>query len=356
MLSSTRFSTLGTRGSLAVALSFLAVAAWFLVVTLQTRSDPLIEPLTTRNDIEHYQAIVDRLKAGEDYYVALGSELRARNYPTMPVFNWRTPLHLMSMAVLPSFIIQAALIGALIASIMLQYRWMIRLGLNRAFTAFCCFLTISALTAVGVPSAQYFSEVWAGLFIWLSVGCYANKWIRLGIFFGLLALFTRELAIFYVLAAVITAFRRRDSGEVRIWAVGLVLYAVYYATHYYFVHSSLTEADHAVTRSWLALGGPAFLVETTRMNPFAGFLPLWARALIIPMALYGAIANQEERTEQARLSLFFYMAFFTVAGLPFNFYWGAVYSALIAWAFAWALPALWDIASGLIFHRSPGRA
>ena len=46
------------------------------------------------------RTIVARLEAGTPYYAAMGSELRARGYPTASVANWRTPLHLSTVALL----------------------------------------------------------------------------------------------------------------------------------------------------------------------------------------------------------------------------------------------------------------
>jgi hypothetical protein len=343
MLPSTSFATLDRRASILVSLVFLAVASWFLYAGSQSDSTFTNEPEKNQVDLALYQAVVGRLGSGEPYYEALGSELRARNFPTVPVFNWRTPAHLLTMAALPKFMITAILLIALITCIMFQFRWMSEDGYGYSFIGSACLLSITALINVTVSSAQYFSEIWVGLFIWLSVASYANKWLYAGVIFGLLALFFRELAAIYVIIAIYIAYRSGNRSELIAWAAGLFFYGAYYAVHYYFVSNSLTEADFAEARNWLAIGGAKFLIETNRMNPLLGLLPDAIKALVIPMAVLGAFANASTSTVHARLALFAYLVFFFVAGLPFNYYWGAIYTTLIVWNLLWFCPAALDL-------------
>ena len=62
--------------------------------------------------------MVDRLRAGESYYDAMGVELRAATTPPHP-FNWRTPLHLAVLALAPwgvwRGLLTALLVGVYVA-------------------------------------------------------------------------------------------------------------------------------------------------------------------------------------------------------------------------------------------------
>src|SRR4051812_48624542 len=48
-----------------------------------------------------FEAVVNRVRAGESYYAAMGNELRSREYPAGSVFNWRTPLLYIGFAAAP---------------------------------------------------------------------------------------------------------------------------------------------------------------------------------------------------------------------------------------------------------------
>ena len=103
--------TLGLRThratALGIALLWLAACCLFLIAA-ETPEYADAESLTNRssNDLALYQAVVDRVADGEDYYAVLGDELTSREYPLLPVFNWRTPLHLGLLAAVATPLLQ----------------------------------------------------------------------------------------------------------------------------------------------------------------------------------------------------------------------------------------------------------
>ena len=56
---------------------------------------------------------------GESYYEAAADELTSRGYPTRSVFNWRTPLPMWLLGMLPAFEIGKAIIGFLAVAVIL---------------------------------------------------------------------------------------------------------------------------------------------------------------------------------------------------------------------------------------------
>src|SRR5690606_20126060 len=90
----------------------------------------------------------------------------------------------------------------------------------------------ASLAAIAAPEGVMFAEVAAGPLILLSVTAYAAGWRRAGVAAGLLALFVRELAGVYVLVCLVLALRERRWREAAAWAVGMSLYAGFFAWHY----------------------------------------------------------------------------------------------------------------------------
>ena len=64
-------------------------------------------------DIALYRAEVERVRLGASYYDAAAAELHARAYPTRSVFNWRTPLPVRLIGLLPEISLAKALLGVL---------------------------------------------------------------------------------------------------------------------------------------------------------------------------------------------------------------------------------------------------
>ena len=52
-------------------------------------------------DVALYQAEAGRIAQGDNYYDAIATELRERGYPMKSIFNWRTPLPVWLVGVLP---------------------------------------------------------------------------------------------------------------------------------------------------------------------------------------------------------------------------------------------------------------
>ena len=85
------------RGCTGVAL--LSVLFFGLVYAPPSQRGTDLRP-RTGGDLELFSSVVAHLQAGTPYYVAMGSELRARGYPAASAMNWRTPLLLSTVAAL----------------------------------------------------------------------------------------------------------------------------------------------------------------------------------------------------------------------------------------------------------------
>ena len=169
----TRYRDLPRAQALVIlAALFLAVAAClFLSVGPPPTLGAAVEG---HGDVALYDAVVQRLHAGENYYDVLGSELLSHGFPVSSVFNWRTPLHLELVAHLPSLAwARALLLLGAIVTIGIAAAAACR---NRHYALAYLQSVLLALSFVTVMPFVLFGEVWAGVCIALSVASYALGW------------------------------------------------------------------------------------------------------------------------------------------------------------------------------------
>ena len=336
-----------TRGQgLAVVAVTLVTMAWLLTGARAAASvgDAATARRRGDNDVALYQAIISRVRAGEGYYDAVGAELRARNYPVRPVFNWRQPTYAWLLGRLPGSWPARGLLALLGAAVV----WLWRRWLLAARAPHVGVVTaLVAVTMAGglVANFVYLQESWAGFFIALSVGSFAlDRW-RLGVAAGLAALAFRELALLPCGVALVLAVKARRWPEVTAWLVGLTAYAALMSWHFVEVtrHTRLDD----VARNWVALGGAAFLLRTCQWSPLLVALPAWAVALVLPFALLGLVGWRAPGAARAAAIVLGYVTVFAFVGHPFNDYWGAVYAPLLTLGFIAAPACLRDLGRAL---------
>ncbi|MCA1652203.1 MAG: hypothetical protein LC753_18735 [Acidobacteria bacterium] len=175
-----------------------------LVVVMVTAFFPASQPARPRlppkgeGDAYLHLATIERIRAGDRYYDAVGEELRRGRYPATHVFNWRTPAHFVAVATL----------SVPVARVILKVLAFIALGLtmlalareSRAVLVIGAIAQLGAVATAFRPMAVGVSEVWAGVFIALSLCAYVKRWWTAAAVLGIAAVFTRELAAPYCVA------------------------------------------------------------------------------------------------------------------------------------------------------------
>lgn len=358
--SPTLLRALSRRAALGVLLLLLALTATCLAVSGPAKkidTDPTDGRRSAQEegDWDLYRAIAARVRAGEGYYDAVAAELHPRGYPSRSVLNWRTPLHLWLMGHLPPWLIKALLVALSLPTLLLTWRVLERAGPRMAWAGVV--LQLAAFLPCLAADVYLFPEVWAGLLIALSAALLAREHHVAGAGVGLAAFFLRELAGLHCvvgLGLALWAGRRREAA---VWGVGFLAYAGYLALHAQAVLPRISPEAIAVSGGWLKMNGPAFVLSTARMHPFLLVFPAWVAALVVPSTLLGLVAWPEPRARAARLTPLGYAAAFLFVGHLSNFYWGPIYTPLLALGMAWALPALRDLGGAIArpqhHHLSP---
>ena len=184
----------------------------------------------------------------------------------------------------------------------------------------------------GLANMFVMPELWAGVFLGLSVAAFGLGWNRWGVAMGLAALFCRELALPYcVLAAGMAAVGRR-RGELAAWGVGLALWGLFLMAHWHQVQGVMPLDARAHPHSWIRWGGARFVLATVNMNAYLLPLPTWATALYFLAAMVGFAGWNTPLGIRVGLAAAAFMAAFAIVGQEFNQYWGFLPTPFSAWA------------------------
>ncbi len=331
---------------------FAATAAFFAAVSLSPLAEGFADaPDRGAGDLGLYAAEVGRIFGGQSYYDAAAQELAARGYPMRSVFNWRTPLPVWLIAMLPEpLVANVLLVGVALMLVVLSFALLADEG-GTAQGLVGVLLLSGALLPCFLGEPVLLSELWSGLFVALSAVCFARERRAVAIGIGLAALFFRELAAPYVLVCIAQAAWERRFRELGYWGLGLAAYAAFYAWHVSQVLPRIPADAHAHDAGWLRLGGAGFLIATAQMNAYWLLLPQWVAAVFLAAALVGAATWNTPGGRLIGFTIAAYSAAFAVVGNDFNQYWGCQIGPLLCLAAARApfvLHVCWRIAAGRI--------
>lgn len=286
-----------------------------------------IRPMGRPNsDVELNTRTIERIRAGEPYYDVIGDELRRGDYPTKPVFNWRTPLFYRTVAALSiergGSLLTALSVTAIILGAMAR-------GLFGG-----AMVTGAVLPAIFMrPAGIVLPEVMCGVLLTISLGLYYQTLWAAAAVVGLAALFVRELALPYAVLCACLAIAARRRRESLVWIAGTLLYVLYYAFHAHAAYQHIRPDDTVRQQSYFSWQGYTFVLSTIRVNGFLILMPP-AVAALAPVAGFAGLAAPAI-SAQVALGVIVYTAAFCAAGQPFNFYWGFVTTGLWAYAFTY---------------------
>jgi hypothetical protein len=293
------------------------------------------DPTSQIGDSNLYLRMIERLRAGEPYYLVVGEELRRHHYPTIPIFNWRTPLHselIVALSVKHAGTLLSALAIAVVATGMMAYA---NYSVMKSLTAPLLLFGAVLPALIVRPDAVVMAEIWSGVFVGLSLNAYiARKWIP-GALLGVTAIFLRELAVPYGLACGMLALRDRRWREFQVWTIGGLGYIAYYIIHAVHASGAIQPGDLRHAESWIQWAGLAFLLRTLHTYGWLTLQPPVFTAVAAGIGLAGLFARSAPL--HLRVTLSIYAILFSIIGQRFNYYWG--YLACVVWAHAFVFSA-----------------
>lgn len=329
-----------------LALTLVLMAACFLnpefwPVTAATPKSYQIAP--EDSDLALYDAIVDRMRHGGQYYQVTAQELRAREgYPLRPFVTFRMPTLAKMQALLPQ-IVGTALLYLLVAAVALA--WIVRVmgafpeGPARIVAA----LLLGAALFTPVQPILYSShEVWSGLLIALSLGVWRpGRWVE-AVALGTAALLIRELAALYLIVmlgfALLDGRRREALG----WAAGLVLFAAALGAHAWAV-GQVTNATDVASDGWSGMNGFWFFVQTVRHTSVLEAFPFIVSIPIVVLSILGWASWRDPAALRMLATITAFALLIGLAARLNNFYWGLMIGPVTLLGLTFAPDGLRDL-------------
>lgn len=359
------------RAALALLLLLLALAAWAPGYSPPPPAPPKIAVVDSAgktsvqqeddNDLRLYRIIAERVRRGDNYYVAATEEQRANNYPVAPGLTVRLP----TLAFLSAWLgpvgmvgLQVVLFGAMMLAML---RRLDGEAGAREFRPLALALLMCGIASGLNYRYNVLHEIWAAQLIALSLALHRprqGQW-RGALVAAALALAVRELALPFVLLMGAHALWRRSWHEAAAWAGLVAVFVAAMGVHLHLANAQVRPGD-PVSPPWLVLGGLNALTYKVANSTFLSLLPVWVAGPVVVLCLFGWTAWRSPLGSFAALLTLGYAVAFMIAGRDNNFYWGVLITPILFMGAAFVrmgLPSLWRAAGfgreGMVAARQP---
>ena len=297
---------------------------------------------TDQADVVLYDGIVQGVRYGGSYYDVTAAGLRSGNYPLRPFVTFRLPTLATVQAALPPFAV-LGLLYALAFAVMVAWAARLVPALTRKPPVFVALtLLAGGMIAFVQPELVPFHEIWAGLFVALSLALRRpGRWVEAAAF-GLIAMLIRETAALSVAVMCLAAWRDGQRKEALGWATTVAVLAVVVFLHARAVAEVVTPLD-PVSPGWAGMLGPGFYVTTLSVSTALMLAPLWLGSILVALSLVGWAAWRDPLATRALAMFVAYGALLSVAGRPDTFYWGLMVAPAFLIGLAFAPDGLRDL-------------
>lgn len=344
-----RFALLGPARAAWVAGT---IAALLLLVMVLPAPPPTTGDATRGGftDLLLYDSIIAGLRAGGNYYQLTADTLRAGSYPLRPFVTFRLPTHSVVQAALPSAVVIAAL---WLLAIGVAAAWWTRLApaLRRAPPRIAAAVLFAGGTLVFVqPGLVAFHEIWAGLFVALSLGVRRPGHWTEAVAIALVAMLVRETAALYVLAMGALALVDGERREAIGWGAALAVFALVLGFHAHAV-AQVTGPLDVQSPGWAGLLGPGFALRSLVSATALSLLPAALAVLLAGLALAGWAAWRDALGLRVFATLTVYTVALALFARADTFYWILMVVPLWLVGLVFLPDAVRDLAQAIIDRR-----
>jgi hypothetical protein len=340
-----RLAGLTRRRAACVLVALAALLGWGLATSLTLPN--WVFSTEAIPDLDLYREVVWRVHGGERYYDFLGDALRRRDYPVGSTFNWRLPTYAWLLGSLPDPAIGRGLLLLLaLASVVAAAHAILNRETGPVGTVVGIALLFGGAFGWTIyqPEVYLSTEPWCEGLLLLSLSAYAAGRWPLGVVFALSALALRELVLPYCAVAVALAWWHGRRAEVRVWAVGLVVFAALYGWHVAVV-AQHNAGSVPSPSAWLDPQGLRFILHSAVLNVWVRGFPTWAAAVYLTAAIAGLAGWRGETGARLALTAAAYLVpLLVVRGWD---YWGFLYTPLLIHGLVRAPAAFRDLLTAL---------
>lgn len=334
----------GRIGAIALALVLLATLLAYATPAPPAAGGAPANRDDDRADVVLYETIVANVRAGRDYYLAAAEAQRAGHYPLKPFVTMRLPTLARVQAALPP---RAApmLLDLLCACVVIAWAARLRSAFSRTPPRLVALALLAGGLMVFVQAdLAAFHELWAGLFVALSLGLWRpDRWLP-SVAFGLAAVLIRETAAPYLIVMAGFALAERRRGEALGWAIALAILAAALALHAHAVAQVVRPLDPA-SPGWSAQLGFGLFVRAVVALTALNLAPLWLAAPLVGLALFGWLAWRDRLGARVFALIAVYALVLGLFARPDTFYWAMLIAPLSLVGLAFALDGVRDLLS-----------
>jgi hypothetical protein len=311
------------------ALGLLALTCAGIVLLTLVPIPPLPVAAGGTDAVWVWHPTLQDMRAGKGFYDAVETHLRDHSYPLRPFYVWYLPGLLMFLQHLSDRLGQDTLLALYVVSTGV---WLLRM---RTLGGAILVVGVIPLCALSIHDSLWpLYDLWVGPLIALSLGLRPyNRTASVAI--GLLPMFVRLHAGLFAVIMLTFALYERHRKEAVAWALGLALFGLQIAVHYWAVSARIAENDPLRKSVEPGLG---FVIATMRCAPcFLWTVKDTFNGPILALVILGAWASRDPRVLAVLLG---YFSAFLFIGHPINWYWGFMYAPLLSVGLAYAVPAL----------------
>ncbi|MFC3173218.1 hypothetical protein ACFOD9_03015 [Novosphingobium bradum] len=352
-LPSSRFAVWPRRAAraiLALWLALLVAAAFTPIRAGEDEAPRAAAPaapgqVRTRDaDLQLYDDVIARLKAGEGYYAVIAEEHRRHRFPLHPGFAVRLP----TLAVIEAAVPAAALAPlAVLLTLAVLLAWWRKLGGDAQASPVRAMAMAALLIGATIGTTRYFfvlHELWAGQFLALALGLHRperGRWLGAWLA-AALALAIREHALPFVLLMAAFALWQRRWREGAAWLALVALFLAAMAVHLHLVARMVVPADQP-SASWITLRGLSGWLSMVVLSGNLRLLPHWLAGPLVVASLLGWSGWKGAAGLFGTLLQAGYGLAFAIAGRGDNYYWGMVVAPTLLIGLAFLPAALRDL-------------
>ena len=325
----TRFAAL-TQGQARGALALVAVWLLATLTALAVPGQPVRETATPAHadgDIALYDGVIESVRHGGGYYPTTAEALRQGGYPLRPFVTFRLPTLTVALAELPRSW-RAVPLYLLTLAVLLAWAARLRAALasRAALVVGVAALLAGALTGTQGGLAS-FHDIWAGLFIALSLALRRRgRWLE-AVAVALCAMLVRELAAPYAVAMAAMAWRDGERREAAGWLAALAVFAAVLASHAHAVGGVLHPGDPA-SAGWAGMLGLGFAVRSVALSTGLLPVPLAIAAPLVGLSVVGLAGWRDSVGARTCVTLAMYAVLIAAAARADNFYWALLIAPL----------------------------
>lgn len=335
---SLRFAGWDRTPAVAVLVGLLGLVLWGLIAGTNVPGNLYSSDHATTN-AGLYDAIVDKMMDGDNYYKAVDESQAARGFPTRPSSTVREPTLATVESWLggsrPMFVVLVGLVAMVSVFMTVRLERVASGRISWWFASILCAVSAVLLLNGGAD----FHEYWAGILVALAlVTMSATRW-KASIVIAFTAVLVRELAFPLLVAMAMYEYRLGRRRRAAAWIASALGFAIFLGVHALRVHQDIAPGS-VQSPGWIKFGGWPFFVDAVRYSSFLQALPVWVGAVAVPLALLGWFSRKGDFANRVTLVLTMYAVAFLVVGRPGNVYWGFLFVAVLLPGIAFAPSAL----------------